>query len=75
MEELFDKETLESSFGGRNSTGFNSETFAKQMMEDDKKIDNFITSGASSLDIQPSFTASEASNGDDIASSNEKPVC
>ncbi|RVW62742.1 hypothetical protein CK203_060210 [Vitis vinifera] len=73
MEELFDMDTLESSFGGRNSTGFNYETYAKQMMEDDKKMDNFINSGCSSLHFQPSFMASEASDGGGIASSHENP--
>lgn len=73
MEELFDMDTLESSFGGRNSTGFNYETYAKQMMEDDKKMANFINSGCSSLHFQPSFVASEASDGSGIASSQENP--
>ena len=73
MEELFDMDTLESSFGGRNSTGFNYETYAKQMMEDDKKMANFINSGCSSLHFQPSFVASEASDGGGIASSHENP--
>ena len=75
MEELFDLETLESSFGGRNSTGFNYETYAKQMMEDDKKMADFISSGCgdngSSLQNLPSFPAFETSDGDGIASTDK----
>ncbi|KAI6673609.1 hypothetical protein NL676_001515 [Syzygium grande] len=37
MEELFDMDKLESAFGGKNPVGFNYETYAQLMREDDKK--------------------------------------
>lgn len=46
IEELFDKEVLESAFGGRNSTGFDYETYAKEMMEDDKKMAELLSSNS-----------------------------
>lgn len=51
MEELFDKEKLESVFGGRNSTGFDYETYAQRMKEDDKKISNSCSSPSFKLSI------------------------
>lgn len=37
MEELFDMDKLDSAFGGKNPAGFNYETSAQLMREDDKK--------------------------------------
>lgn len=45
MEYLFDVEMLESCFGGKNSVGFNYDEYAKCMIEEDKKMDEFIKSG------------------------------
>lgn len=48
MEENFDEEKLETSFGGKSPIGFNYEDYAKRMMEDDKKMTHFIDTGCSS---------------------------
>ncbi|CAK7341667.1 unnamed protein product [Dovyalis caffra] len=48
MEELFDMDKLNCAFGGRNSAGFNYETYAQWMREDDKKKFDMINSGSSS---------------------------
>lgn len=47
MEYLFDVEMLESCFGGKNTVGFNYDEYAKCMIEEDKKMDEFIKSGCS----------------------------
>lgn len=48
MEDNFDQENLETSFGGKNPVGFNYESYAKRMMEDDNKMSHFVDSGCSS---------------------------
>ncbi|KAE9588719.1 putative CRAL-TRIO lipid binding domain-containing protein [Lupinus albus] len=49
MEELFDKDKLETYFGGKNKAGFNYEAYAQKMREDDQKMSKlFIDSGCSS---------------------------
>ncbi|KAJ4851193.1 hypothetical protein Tsubulata_017226 [Turnera subulata] len=46
MEELFDLEKLESStFGGRNSAGFDYQKYGQRMREDDQKMSNVISLG------------------------------
>lgn len=45
MESIFDMEKLESAFGGKNTRGFDYETYAKHMKEEDHKMVNFINSG------------------------------
>lgn len=48
MEENFDADTLETSFGGKNPVGFNYEDYAQRMIEDDKKMTDYVDSGCSS---------------------------
>lgn len=64
MEHLFDMETLESCFGGKNTnTGFNLDAYAKCMIEEDKKMDEFIKSGCplpSDQEVSPKSNQSEA---------------
>ncbi|KAI7992600.1 CRAL-TRIO domain-containing protein C23B6.04c [Camellia lanceoleosa] len=65
MEELFDMDQLESIFGGKNSIGFDYETYAERMKEEDKKMTDDISSGCSSpspsniSEFQQSDTASD----------------
>lgn len=67
MEELFDKDKLESAFGGRNSNGFDYEAYAQRMKEDDQKM----TNGCSS----PSFNSSVISDSQqsELLSFNQGP--
>lgn len=46
MDELFEKEKLESAFGGSCSQGFDYKTYSHSMKEEDKKMIDFIKSGA-----------------------------
>lgn len=55
MEDLFDMEKLESTFGGRNPIPFNYESYAKMMKEDDLKMSDVISSGCSSPRYEPSI--------------------
>lgn len=45
MEDLFDMDMLESSFGGNNNAGFDINTYAERMKEDDEKMVDFWTKG------------------------------
>ncbi|GMP98097.1 hypothetical protein CsSME_00046113 [Camellia sinensis var. sinensis] len=82
MEELFDMDQLESIFGGKNSIGFDYETYAERMKEEDKKMSDDISSGCSSpspsniSEFQQSDTASdggsEASDEGDSSPTDEK---
>ncbi|CAN6719821.1 unnamed protein product [Malus baccata var. baccata] len=47
MEDLFNMDKLESTFGGRSSVGFDYEAYGQRMREDDKKMSSFIDSGCS----------------------------
>ncbi|KAF6147746.1 hypothetical protein GIB67_006719 [Kingdonia uniflora] len=49
MENLFDMDKLESSFGGRNLNGFDYSEFSERMKEDDVKMLDVIKSGRSIL--------------------------
>ncbi|XP_038881392.1 phosphatidylinositol transfer protein 3-like [Benincasa hispida] len=89
MEDNFDADELETSFGGKNPVGFNYEDYSQRMMEDDKKMTHFIDSGCSSpiykailsksqlLDSAASDvdsqTSDEESNNDEIPLSLEHP--
>ncbi|KAK9279675.1 hypothetical protein L1049_013355 [Liquidambar formosana] len=57
MEEFFDMDKLESAFGGRNSVGFDYETYKERMKEDDRKMSDITYSGCSSPSYQPSITS------------------
>lgn len=48
MEDNFNSDELETSFGGKNPVGFNYEDYSQRMIEDDKKMTHFIDSGCSS---------------------------
>ncbi|XP_023543469.1 phosphatidylinositol transfer protein 3-like [Cucurbita pepo subsp. pepo] len=48
MEDNFNVEELETSFGGKNPVGFNYEDYARRMVEGDKKKTEFVDSGFSS---------------------------
>lgn len=52
MEELFDMDKLETSFGGKNTIGFDYETYRQTMKEDDQKCINFVGSSCSSPSSQ-----------------------
>lgn len=41
MEDLFDMDSLESAFGGKDNNGFDITKYAERMKEDDKKIPSF----------------------------------
>ncbi|KAK8520085.1 hypothetical protein V6N12_004047 [Hibiscus sabdariffa] len=56
VEEIFDLDTLDVAFGGRNATGFNYEAYAKQMKEDDIKRLNSLGSGCLSESSQQQST-------------------
>ncbi|KAF5735206.1 Sec14p-like phosphatidylinositol transfer family protein isoform 1 [Tripterygium wilfordii] len=56
MEEIFDMDKLECSFGGKNTAVFNYEIYADRMKEDDKKI-TFTASGCPSPIYQHSIEA------------------
>lgn len=85
MEELFDMDKLDCTFGGRNSAGFNYEAYAQWMREDDKKRFDMMYSGSSSpppsivSESQSSETLtpsgiSVASDEDDSSSGDEKTL-
>ncbi|KAJ6975072.1 phosphatidylinositol transfer protein 3-like [Populus alba x Populus x berolinensis] len=85
MEELFDMDKLDCAFGGRNSAGFNHETYAQWMREDDKKKFDMMNCGSSSplpstmSESQSSETLtpsgiSVASDEDDSSSGDEKTL-
>ncbi|PON55734.1 CRAL-TRIO lipid binding domain containing protein [Trema orientale] len=67
MEELFDMDKLECTFGGRKSLGFEYEAHAERMKEDDKRMSHLITSGCSSpsnqLSIMSESLASDRGSG------------
>ncbi|KAL4324680.1 hypothetical protein GQ457_11G014680 [Hibiscus cannabinus] len=56
VEEIFDLDTLDVAFGGRNAAGFNYEAYAKQMKEDDIKRLNSLGSGCLSESSQQQST-------------------
>ncbi|KAF7816949.1 phosphatidylinositol transfer protein 3-like [Senna tora] len=74
MEDLFDMDLLESSFGGNNNIGFDINIYAERMKEDDKKMPSFWTRANS-----PSSVTQDAPSlgpirldSDSNASENEK---
>lgn len=48
MEDLFDMNALESTFGGKSGSGFDFESYAKRMKEEDMKMAELINSEGSS---------------------------
>nr|GME19683.1 random slug protein 5-like [Ipomoea batatas] len=82
MDELFEKEKLEMAFGGICSQGFDYKTHSQRMKEDDKKMMEFIKSGAplpsdQNVQNQPEPVSPESPSGglyddDDSSSSNEE---
>lgn len=70
MEEIFDMDKLDSSFGGKGSAGFNYEAYAMKMREDDKKMAKFADSGCSSPSSLQSLVA-ESRLSESTASDNE----
>ncbi|XP_044499667.1 phosphatidylinositol transfer protein 3-like isoform X2 [Mangifera indica] len=66
MEALFDMDKLETVFGGKNTTGFNYEAYAKRMREDDAKKSEVMKSG-SFLPIIQSSVASQSHEPDSFA--------
>ncbi|GAV57485.1 CRAL_TRIO domain-containing protein/CRAL_TRIO_N domain-containing protein [Cephalotus follicularis] len=57
MEELFDMDKLESSFGGRNTVGFDYKAYAQMMKEDENRKSDLMNSGCSSPTYQPSVAS------------------
>ncbi|KAK1287348.1 Patellin-3 [Acorus calamus] len=53
MEELFNMDELESSFGGKNQAGFNISDYAERMREDDKRMPLFWTRNDASGSLEP----------------------
>lgn len=80
MENLFDMDQLESSFGGKNTRGFDINEYANRMREDDKRMPSLWTRGgpnsivpetsAPSLDLNADSN-SEISETDETESSHE----
>ncbi|KAL7176025.1 hypothetical protein ACSBR2_029575 [Camellia fascicularis] len=63
MEDLFDKDKLESAFGGKDNAGFDINKYAKRMREDDKRIPSFWGRGnAFEAAHQPSITTATCLN-------------
>ncbi|KAK8638123.1 hypothetical protein V6N13_136563 [Hibiscus sabdariffa] len=56
VEEIFDLDSLDVAFGGRNAAGFNYEAYAQQMKEDDIKRLNSLSSGCLSESSQQQST-------------------
>ncbi|XP_019429248.1 PREDICTED: random slug protein 5-like [Lupinus angustifolius] len=71
IEELFDKDKLETYFGGKNTAGFNYEAYAQKMREDDQKMSNFIDSGCSSPSNYFNNDVNESQHSDDNDSEDE----
>ncbi|XVF30671.1 hypothetical protein REPUB_Repub16aG0078500 [Reevesia pubescens] len=63
MEEVFDFDTLDAAFGGRNTAGFDYQAFAQQMKEDDIRKSNFLDSSSSSP-LHPSLILSESNQSE-----------
>lgn len=65
MVDLFDMDALESTFGGKSGSGFDFESYAKRMKEEDKKMADLINSEGSSpsnqASILPELRKSESS--------------
>ncbi|XP_048226714.1 phosphatidylinositol transfer protein 3 isoform X2 [Ricinus communis] len=58
MEDLFDMDHLESAFGGKDGAGFDINTYAERMREDDKKMPSFWTRGSpASVIPEPALTS------------------
>ncbi|GLT49196.1 hypothetical protein SLA2020_227730 [Shorea laevis] len=84
IEELFDLDTLETAFGGKNASGFNYDAYAQQMREDDARMSELLNTGCTTSSYPSSITSeshpsdgdseasaqSELSSGDEAASSN-----
>ncbi|GMP80205.1 hypothetical protein CsSME_00035393 [Camellia sinensis var. sinensis] len=63
MEDLFDKDKLESGFGGKDNAGFDINKYAERMREDDKRIQSFWARGnAFEAAHQPSITTATCLN-------------
>ncbi|KDP20223.1 hypothetical protein JCGZ_09855 [Jatropha curcas] len=62
MEDLFDMDQLESSFGGKDCSGFDIIKYAERMKEDDKKMPLFWTRGMTPAVPQPALTSAASLN-------------
>ncbi|XP_052190905.1 uncharacterized protein LOC127800368 [Diospyros lotus] len=63
LEDLFDMDQLESSFGGKDMTGFDINKYAERMKEDDKRIPSFWAEGnVGEAAHQPALTIASSSN-------------
>lgn len=71
MEDLFDMDMLESSFGGNNNASFDINTYAERMKEDDKKMVAFWSRGNPLPASSPSFISAKLGS-DSEASDSEK---
>ncbi|WCJ44509.1 Sec14p-like phosphatidylinositol transfer family protein [Euphorbia peplus] len=60
MEDLFDMEQLESSFGGKDTQGFNINIFAERMKEDDKRMPAAWTRGSTPPSVVPETSVASA---------------
>lgn len=88
MEEFFDFDKLESTFGGKNTNGFSYEAYARQMREDDARRSNLLISGGRMQTDTTSMTSEphlldqelnasdqgEVSSEDEAASSNLESI-
>ncbi|XP_057722206.1 uncharacterized protein LOC130936190 [Arachis stenosperma] len=69
MEELFDKDKLESYFGGRNTVGWTLESFSKKMKDDDNKRMSKVSEGGVSTELINESIQIDDNNSDDETSS------
>lgn len=67
MEALFDINKLESSFGGRNTVGFDYEAYGQLMKADDKKRSDLMNSGCS-VPTDHLLVASQSSQSESLTS-------
>lgn len=77
MDELFDMEQLECTFGGKSNVGFEINKYAERMREDDKKMSTFWTS-PSSTSLNPPINLDVETDGSDDkekASDEEESSC
>ncbi|MCD7472440.1 hypothetical protein HAX54_013675 [Datura stramonium] len=65
MEDLFDMDKLESSFGGKWTQGFDFVAYSKRMREGDKKMSDFVNSGAPLPSDQYATAETRESSGPD----------
>ncbi|XP_065880686.1 uncharacterized protein [Euphorbia lathyris] len=64
MEDLFDMEQLESSFGGKDTQGFDINIYADRMREDDKRMPSVWTRGSPLPSVVPETSVTSAASLD-----------